>query len=405
MRFGIVVVLTLAVGSLAAHYLLADNGYVLVHFRGYAIEMSVPVLAFVLFAAYLAVRLLVRIWHTPRQVGEAAARIRQDRAGRNITRGLAALAEGKLSRGERLLTKSARASEMPLLHYLEAARAAQMQGDGERRDGWLKMAYDESDETQNAILLTQAQLQLANGEYEQARASLNRVRETRPEHPEAVRLLARLHEAEGDWDALAALLPLLRRQRNMRAGQLDDWTVRAFRARLEDNGEDRNGVETIWQELPRNLRKEPSLVRARIRALVTAGDDDDAETEIRKALRRAWDGDLVSLYGQLETGNAAAQLRHAESWLRDRPEDPELLLTAGRLCMRNELWGKARSYLESSVAIRPTPAAYHEMGRLMLRIGEQDTASEAFQKGLTLSSGLPGLPRLAADGNGDASAE
>ena len=42
------VILTLAAGSIAAHFLLQDNGYVLINFRGYAVEMSVPVLLFLL---------------------------------------------------------------------------------------------------------------------------------------------------------------------------------------------------------------------------------------------------------------------------------------------------------------------------------------------------------------------
>jgi len=90
----------------------------------------------------------------------------------------------------------------------------------------------------------------------------------------------------------------------------------------------------------------------------------------------------------------AAHLRRSEAWLKHRPDDPALLLTAGRLCIRNQLWGKARSYLESSLSIRPSPAAYHELGQLMLDVGEQDAASDAFQKGLSLSYAGSAIPKL-----------
>ena len=63
----VLVVLTLALAALAANFLLPDNGYVLINFRGYAIEMSVPVLAFLLILAYLAVRLVVQTWNAPRR--------------------------------------------------------------------------------------------------------------------------------------------------------------------------------------------------------------------------------------------------------------------------------------------------------------------------------------------------
>ncbi|MDP6617452.1 MAG: hypothetical protein QF790_09845, partial [Gammaproteobacteria bacterium] len=73
MKSGFAVILSLIIGALAANYLLQDNGYVLIHFRGTLVEMSVPILVLVLVLAYLAVRFFVRLWRAPRQLGEMAA--------------------------------------------------------------------------------------------------------------------------------------------------------------------------------------------------------------------------------------------------------------------------------------------------------------------------------------------
>ena len=129
MKFGLMVVLTLMAGAIATHFLLENNGYVLINFRGYTVEMSVPILLLFFVMGYLAIRLLARIWNAPRELGELAARTRLQRSGRQIRRGFIALSEGKLARGERLLTKGAAKSEAPILNYLAAARTAQMQGD------------------------------------------------------------------------------------------------------------------------------------------------------------------------------------------------------------------------------------------------------------------------------------
>ncbi len=40
MRFGLFIILILLVGSVTAHFLLENNGYVLINFRGYTVEMS-----------------------------------------------------------------------------------------------------------------------------------------------------------------------------------------------------------------------------------------------------------------------------------------------------------------------------------------------------------------------------
>ncbi|MGI9342600.1 MAG: heme biosynthesis HemY N-terminal domain-containing protein [Gammaproteobacteria bacterium] len=395
MRFGLIVVLVLLAGAVAAHFLLENNGYVLISLRGYTVEMSVPVLAFLVLLAYLAIRLFVRIWHTPRQLGEIAARARVERAGRNVTRGFVALSEGKLARGERLITRGAANSEAPLVNYLAAARTAQMQGDRSRRDGWLKMAYEQGDASRNAVLLTQAELQMADGDFEQARASLNKIRDDQPRHPQALKMLAELHRADGEWDVVIDLLPALRKAKNVPAAQLDEWAIEANEALLAAPDIGRTRVEELWRALPRPLRKNLRLIRARSKALMIAGETDLAETEIRKALKLEWDDELVTLFGEMKPVNAGSHLKQAESWLTSRPEDPVLLLAAGRACIRNELWGKARSYLESSIAIRPTPEAYHELGNLMLQLEERDAATSAFAKGLTLSNrGVPDLPRL-----------
>jgi HemY protein len=95
----------------------------------------------------------------------------------------------------------------------------------------------------------------------------------------------------------------------------------------------------------------------------------------------------VRLFGLVEGQDASRQLKRAESWLALHPNDPDLLLAAARLCLRNELWGKARSYLESVLASRPTPEAYQEYGKLLSRLGETDAAAEAYRDGLDLVAG------------------
>jgi HemY protein len=154
-------------------------------------------------------------------------------------------------------------------------------------------------------------------------------------------------------------------------------------------------VDALWSGIPRQLRQRQELLHARIDASLSAGAHNKAEKLIRKALDKEWDAALIHRYGELRSDNVGALLRRAEGWLSERQEDADLLLVCGRLCVRNELWGKARSYLESSIAIRQTPAAYHQLGLLMQKLDEKDAATDAFAKGLTLSnSGALNVPQI-----------
>ena len=111
MKFGIIVVLALFASAFAAHFLLADPGYVIINFRGYVIEMSVPVLLGLAVALVLAVWLIRKIVLAPRRLGEAAGRYRAMRSGQKLTRGMIAVAEGNLARGEKMLARAASTSD------------------------------------------------------------------------------------------------------------------------------------------------------------------------------------------------------------------------------------------------------------------------------------------------------
>jgi HemY protein len=134
-------------------------------------------------------------------------------------------------------------------------------------------------------------------------------------------------------------------------------------------------------------------------ALMRVGMHDKAEKDLVAALKSEWRAPLVRLFGLVAGPDPTKQLKRAENWLASHDDDPDLLLAAARLCLRNELWGKARSYLETVIALRPTPEAYQEYGRLLNQLGETDAAADAYREGLGLvaKSTLPAIPHLEPD--------
>ena len=399
MRAGLWGVAAVFIGAFAAHFLLRDRGYVLVNFLGYVIEMSVPVLVLVLAGAYVGVRLLVAVWRAPRRLGEAVAERRLRRAGEKLTKGLIHMAEGDWSKGERVLARSVRGSDSPLIHYLMAARAAQLQGSDERRDDWLRLAYEELPEAETAVLLTQAELQVDHADHERALATLRRIQEAHPDHPVALALMARIYHALQDWDRLLALGPQLGDAR-LDAGELQDIVAAALEAYTARQGITRVDLDRLWGRLPARLRRAPRLIALQGLALNALGQGVEAERKIRSALKKDWDEHLVLAYGSVRGASKDKQLQQAEDWLKSRSEDAALLLTAARLCMALELWGKARSYLESSLALAPRTQSYALYGRLLDKFGEADNAALAFRSGLSLAVGagdeLPALDAPAA---------
>jgi HemY protein len=391
-KFGIIVVVLLIVSAFGTHFLLADPGYVAISFRGYLVEMNVPVLILLAIALLVAAWLIRKIIIAPRRLGEAAGRYRSARSGQKLTKGMIAVAEGNLARGEKMLARAASTSDAPLFNYLQAARAAHLQGRDDRRDEWLRLAYEEAPEATNAVLLTQAEFQLDRGQNEQALATLRRLEEHTRDHAQALALMGRLYFKLEDWDALAALLPRLRKSRQVKPEKLEMWAVRVHKEAL-DKAADAEVLNHAWKAIPRSLRSNVTLLEAYYQGLMRAGLNDRAEKELAAALKSNWRASLVRLYGLVEATDTTKQLKRAEGWLKTHSEDADLLLAAARLCLRNELWGKARSYLETVISMRPTPEAYEEYGALLSQMGEADAAAGAYRDGLGMVAAKP-LPAI-----------
>ncbi len=395
MKFGIVVVVVLFVSAFGAHFLLADPGYVVINFRGYVIEMSVPVLAGLAILLVLAVWLVRKIIVAPRRLGETYGRHRAARSGRKLTRGMIEVAEGNLARGEKLLGRAAGTSDSPLFNYLQAARAAHLQGRDERRDEWLRLAYRDAPEAANAVLLTQAEFQIDREHYEQALATLRRLEEDSKNHAHALALMGRLYFQLEDWDALADILPRLGKNTQIKPDVLETWTIRVHKERL-DEAADIEVLEQAWKGVTRKQKSELTLQESYYNGLMRLGLHDRAEKELASALKSNWRGPLVRLFGLVEATDTTKQLKRAEGWLKNHGEDADLLLAAARLCLRNELWGKARSYLETVISMRPTPEAYQEYGALLTQMGEADAAADAYRDGLGMVAAkpLPAIPHI-----------
>ena len=58
------------------------------------------------------------------------------------------------------------------------------------------------------------------------------------------------------------------------------------------------------------------------------------------------------------------------------------MLALGRLCRKAKLWGKARSYLETSLGIEESRVGWLELAGMLDELDEKEAADDAYRKGL-----------------------
>jgi len=389
MKGGLYFAAALLVGALLANFLLADPGYVALRFAGYLVEMSAVTFALLLLGAYLAVRLIVRAVDA-RQLWRQSQRERhQERARRSLARAILEMAEGRWDTAEITATRYVRESDHATAHYLMAARAAELQGSVQRRDDWLARALDTSAESHAPALIMQAELLLKHKQLEAAQTALEQLEMRGEQNARGLLLLARVYRQTGNWKKLQAIEPRLRSTRGIETAVADETVAQIYIDRLKAAGAaaDAPELRSAWKELPKSLTERADVVVAYARAAMICGEPALAERELRELLDAQWDETAVQAYGELETDNALQTLERAESWLPERSEDAALLLACARLSARAELYGKARSYLETSIAIRPRLEAYQLLADLMEQLGERDDALKALNDALALAIG------------------
>lgn len=390
-------VLLVAAGLALLGLAIAEHkGYVLFAYQGFRYESSlwaflvlVAVLGLLLYLLRLLVRLalvsagLVNPWsglHRTRRVRQASEQ------------GFLDLAEGRWVRALRHLRRAAEGEPQPLMYYLGAARAAHKLGQYEDSDNLLELALKRQPEAELAIALSHAELQEERGQVEAARETLEAMNQRHPHQRQVLRQLQRLYLETGAWSELLGLLVELRKLKVLGAAELLALEQQAWRGRLAAAGTAADGdaksalanLKQAWQQLSAAQRQEPELLAVYAEQLRQLGGEGEAEELLQQALKRGYDQRLVRLYGLLRGRDPARQLRAAEGWLKQHPKDADLLLTLGRLCLHNQLWGKAREYFESSLVFQRHPETCAELARLLAQLGEVEGSNQLFQEGLGL---------------------
>jgi HemY protein len=383
----IAVVLALLAAAIAPVF-KTDPGMVQIHFRGWTVETSVLILVLTVLALWLLVWVLVRLWKVP---AETARRIREQRSLAQLEKGLLALTEGDWSTAERALEKSASAHGRTTARYLAAAEAADGQDAGDRAEWYLEQADTRNRKQKFLVDLTRARILTQNGHYSEAKDVLEVLLKRRRRHPQVLEMLANCYRELGEWEALLKLLPGMQKARVIDEPEAAELRHMAAIGELQ-RCRDKDSLQASWRALPKVMKNAPEVIKAYADQAVLNGAPELTEEAIRISLKREWNPVLLIPYGEPGANDTPKRLKQCEKWLEVYPEDALLHLTLGRLCAREELWGKARHHMIRSLEIEPTVAGYDSLGQLLERKGELEIAMACFRNALRMNQGKEPLP-------------
>ena len=379
-RWPLLAVAALALGGLLAGLMSSDPGYVLIAFRDATLETSVWFAAATLGTAALmvwAVAFLVRkTMRSANALGTWNASRRQRSLRSKAQQGAMLLAEARWQEAMKALPTPGEA-ETSLLDCFAAARAANEAGDAAMRDRILERAVETHPDAAFVAKLMRSELQQAGGEWRASVETLEALQAKAPRHPLVAARLFQAHRALGEWARVAELAPSL-------PDDLDAETqVAVWRSRIAriDGDDAAKQAQAAWKSVPKALKEDEALVLAYVDVLARHDANAEAEAVLRRGIKGRWRDAWARRYGTVD-GEAEGMLATARAWLKERPNNADLLLTLGRLAKRCGDASGAKGYLQASVDSQPGAEALRELGALSEAQGDAAAAARYFRRAL-----------------------
>lgn len=374
-----------------------NDGYVLLVMPPWRVQLSLNLLVVIVVVGsalgYALMRLISRTLQLPTRVAQWRERRRRERAGRALTDSIHALFEGRFAQSLKSASRAYEIGDEASVAALVAARAAHALHDEQRYREWLGHAAEQSAKQgardDVALLMTEAELAVEGRRFDEAGARLASLREAGHRHIAMLRLEASVASALGRWEELVATVRQLRKHKALTEEQAAPMLRRAHVERMRELAGDGAALGAYWKQIPTNELQDRGLIERVLPLLARVGHGELARKQVERLLDERWDSDLARQYAwcAVGEGDIRACLQKAESWLPQQARDAGLLFSLGQLCINAQLWGKAQSYLESSIQHGATVEAYLALAHLLESLERRDEAQDHYRAAAELVAG------------------
>jgi HemY protein len=331
------------------------TGYALFVAPPYRVELSLNLLLVLLLggfiAGHVALRILRRALGLPEEVRQYRQRQHEERARGKQDAAVVALLEGRFGRARQFAEEALAIPHSSGLAALLGARAAIATREFAAAEALLSRADAAVPSLAVPRLMLEAEMKLEQGQPLEALGILAALRKEAGSHTAALRLELRALQGAGRYDEIPPLVDQLVKRKAYGATEGEFVRAAAHAQELAARVLDGEGLRAYWSKLTDPEQRMPKIARAAAKSFIALGGDREAVDILAKSLEREWNADLVALYAECRPADGTPQLEQAERWLAQHKDDATLLYALGVLCERAQLWGKAQTYFEASLAI------------------------------------------------------
>lgn len=368
-----------------------NPGNVVLFYPPYRVDMSlnlfVLMMALVFMVIYGMLRALRATVAMPAKVAAYRQRKRERDGNKGLRDALKALFEGRFGHAEKAAMRAAELPENAGLAALIGARAAHRMRQSARRDSWLASTVNDPS-LKTARLMTTTELLVDDHQPEAALEAVAELNASGQRHIHALQWSMKAQQQAKNWPEVLRLVRSLDKHKALHPALSSRLRELAYEAMLSDSAHDAESIQRVWATVPTSDRVKPYIAARAVAALNARGLHDEARATAEEALRHEWDDRVVRVYrdaaGAAGSPSLLAQIEYCESFIRQRPNDAELALTLGSLCLKQKLWGKAQRYLEQALSDATEPRmvreAHLKLAQMHEALDQQEDANAHYRQ-------------------------
>jgi len=366
-----------------------DAGQVVFVYPPYRVDVSLNLFVVAIVVAFVVLYAILRfvrnIVTMPRRVAAYRARMRIEKAQAALRDAVGNLYAGRFSRAEKAARDALVDKKNNGAASLLAATAAHRLREFARRDEWLSQVEDS--ELLEARLMATADMRADGRDADGALAALTEMRTQGGRRIHAQQIALRAQQQLKNWGEVLKLVKTLEKREALHPAVAVRLRQLAAENLLRERRHNADALLELWQSLSAVERHSPRLADCAAELLVALDRQADARKIVEEALAHNWDARLLRRYPDTAGADALPLIQKAEAWHKDRPDDGDLLFALGRLCLKQQLWGKAQAFLEA--ALKSANAADNEpltirthraLARLHEELGDGEKAAGHYRE-------------------------
>jgi HemY protein len=388
MRSALWLTFLFAIAVIVALFANSNGGHITIYFPPYRLDTSLNLfiasILGIFIVSLLAWRTFAAVLDLPKQAAAYRRKQRETRSIGFLSEAIEDIFAGRFSKALKSAEAATANSALAETAALLAARSAHRMNQFDVRDRWLLKI--QSPEKRQAKLVATADMQMDAHDAEGALATIEQLQKGGARQLLVQRIALKANQQLKNWSEVLKLTHSLSKREALHPVVAQKYIQEAIAKLVQEKSTDHEALLRIWKTLPKESRKASKIALVMAQGLLSVSQYDIARGLVEESLDAQWDEALIDIYPKcVIPGTSNLSLaQKLELWMIKYPGEPALSLALARICLDQQLWGKAKASLVGVIRDPKTKppmkaAAHMAMAQLHESLNESAEAAGEYE--------------------------